>query len=199
MDTRTNDMMASKTSPPSFTCQHTCLFKPQHRPLAPNPPITRPDAPSRRRKKGPRGSLGCSGPFRIASSSASAGPRSPVSPPVDPSRTPSGAGPVLRQDPSAPQFLLDSWAGQATLVPRPNLVSHSVGGGASAVGAVGFGSCCWGAASADDVVVAPFLLIPSSFEVEEPHSQCQAHRYLRQAETLQTSVHIIVYSLLIRS
>lgn len=60
------------------------------------------------------------------------------------------------------------FAGQATLVPRPNLVSHSVGGGASAVGAVGFGSCCWGAASADDVVVAPFWLIPSSFEVEEP-------------------------------
>lgn len=108
-----------------------------------------------------------------------------------------GSGPASR--PLGASILLDSWAGQATLVPRPNLVSHSAVGGASAVGAVGFGSCCWGAASADDVVVAPFLLIPSSFEVEEPHSQCQAHRYLRQAETLQTSVHIIVYSLLIRS
>lgn len=63
-------------------------------------------------------------------------------------------------------------------------------GRASAVGAAGFWGGwggCWGAASAGDVAIAPFLLIPSSIQGEEAHSH-QGHRGNHQVQTLQTSV-----------
>lgn len=189
-------MMASKTSPPSFTCQHTCLFKPQHRPQST-------DHPSRRAKpaqqKGaervPRllGSVSYRLLLGICGSQITGlSTRGPL-------RTPSGAAPVLCQDPSAPQFC--STAGRANPPWSLGRISSPtrLGEGPRLLERWVLGVVAGGAASADDVVVAPFLLIPSSFQVEEPHSQCQAHRCIRQAETLQTSVHIIVYSLLIRS
>lgn len=177
METRTNDMMASQTSSPSFTCQYTCYSHRHH-----DPSIARPDPPSRRRKKGPRGSLGS-----VSYPAYQLTPRhlrvqitglSTRGPPPYPER--GGSGPASR--PLGAPVLHDSsdscWAGRSTLVSPPVGrilgLSNSVGDGQGR--GLGFGwrqvfGVVAGAASAGDVVVAPFSLIPSSFRVEEVHSQ----------------------------
>lgn len=176
METQTNDMMASPTSPPSFTCQSTCFFH--------NPPIARPDPPSRRRK---RGREGPSSPFRIVVSSASAGPdHRPLHPWTPPYPEWGGSGPASRP-PRCPSFarqlrqLLGGPVHLGLSARGPNFGALQLDRGWEGprmLVAAGFGvgeAGCWGAASAGDVVVAPFSLIPFSFQVEDAHSQCQAH------------------------
>lgn len=183
-------MMASPTSPPWFTCQHTCLFPLRHRHSIHQSPS------SRRTKKGLRGS----GPFRINRLLGICGSTISGSPPVDPSVPRARRVRSCVKTPRRPSFArqLRQLGGPVHLclsARGPNFGALPLGWGmgrgrASAVGAAGFWGGwggCWGAASAGDVAIAPFLLIPSSIQGEEAHSH-QGHRGNHQVQTLQTSV-----------